>query len=45
VWWGLAGGLACAAVGLSLGFEWKIGRLLRPQAVVARGELAQDCGL
>ncbi|MEO4046874.1 NorM family multidrug efflux MATE transporter [Pseudomonas sp. CAU 1711] len=45
VWWGLAGGLACAAVGLSLGFELKMARLLRPQAVVARGELAQDCGL
>ncbi|WPC07222.1 NorM family multidrug efflux MATE transporter [Pseudomonas benzenivorans] len=30
VWWGLAGGLACAAVGLSLGFEWKTARLLRP---------------
>jgi MATE family multidrug resistance protein len=31
VWWGLAGGLACAAIGLSLGFEWKIGRMLQPQ--------------
>ncbi|UTW09770.1 NorM family multidrug efflux MATE transporter [Pseudomonas benzenivorans] len=30
VWWGLAGGLACAAIGLSLGFEWKTARLLRP---------------
>jgi MATE family multidrug resistance protein len=30
VWWGLASGLACAAVGLSLGFEWKSARLLRP---------------
>lgn len=30
VWWGLAGGLACAAVGLGLGFEWKTARLLRP---------------
>ncbi|MBS7725865.1 NorM family multidrug efflux MATE transporter [Pseudomonas lalucatii] len=27
---GLAGGLACAAIGLSLGFEWKTARLLRP---------------
>ncbi|MBB2494062.1 NorM family multidrug efflux MATE transporter [Aquipseudomonas ullengensis] len=30
VWWGLAGGLACAALGLTLGFEWKTARLLRP---------------
>lgn len=30
VWWGLAAGLACAAFGLSLGFEWKTARLLRP---------------
>ncbi len=30
VWWGLAGGLACAAIGLCLGFEWKTRRLLRP---------------
>jgi MATE family multidrug resistance protein len=37
VWWGLAGGLACAAVGLTLGFEWKMGRMLRPQSV-ADGE-------
>lgn len=33
VWWGLAGGLACAAIGLGLGFEWKTARLLRPSAV------------
>jgi len=30
VWWGLAAGLACAALGLCLGFEWKTARLLRP---------------
>ena len=30
VWWGLAGGLACAAIGLTLGFEWKTARLLQP---------------
>lgn len=36
VWWGLAGGLACAAIGLTLGFEWKTARMLRP--VVAQGE-------
>jgi MATE family multidrug resistance protein len=29
VWWGLAGGLACAAIGLTLGFEGKTARLLR----------------
>ncbi|WP_375740681.1 NorM family multidrug efflux MATE transporter [Pseudomonas boanensis] len=32
VWWGLALGLACAAVSLTLGFEWKTARLLRPAA-------------
>jgi MATE family multidrug resistance protein len=30
VWWGLAGGLACAAIGLTLCFEWKSARLLHP---------------
>jgi multidrug resistance protein, MATE family len=30
VWWGLAGGLACAAIGLTLAFEWKTTRLLSP---------------
>ncbi|UVE19818.1 NorM family multidrug efflux MATE transporter [Pseudomonas sp. LS44] len=29
VWWGLAGGLACAAAGLTLSFEWKTAQLLR----------------
>lgn len=29
VWWGLAAGLACAALGLGIGFEWKVARLLR----------------
>ncbi|PTQ68835.1 NorM family multidrug efflux MATE transporter [Pseudomonas sp. GV071] len=29
VWWGLAAGLACAALGLTLGFEWKTARLLK----------------
>jgi MATE family multidrug resistance protein len=32
VWWGLAGGLACAAIGLTLGFEWKTARLMRSPA-------------
>lgn len=27
IWWGLAGGLACAAISLTLGFEWKTARL------------------
>jgi MATE family multidrug resistance protein len=34
VWWGLAGGLACAAIGLTLGFEWKTARLLQPSAAL-----------
>jgi MATE family multidrug resistance protein len=29
VWWGLACGLACAAIGLTLAFEWKTARLLQ----------------
>lgn len=33
VWWGLAGGLACAAIGLSFGFEWKTARLLRERNI------------
>jgi len=28
VWWGLAVGLACAAVSLTLAFEWRIGRMI-----------------
>lgn len=35
VWWGLASGLACAAIGLCLAFEAKTARLLRPQAASA----------
>ena len=31
VWWGLAIGLATAALGLTLSFEWKTARLLRPE--------------
>lgn len=34
VWWGLAGGLACAAIGLTLAFEWKTARLL-PKATAS----------
>lgn len=40
VWWGLAGGLACAAIGLTLGFEWKTARMLRPQPVTAEACLS-----
>lgn len=40
VWWGLAGGLACAAIGLTLGFEWKTARLLRP-STISRQPLSQ----
>jgi MATE family multidrug resistance protein len=35
VWWGLAAGLACAALVLTLSFEWKTARLLRPQPAIA----------
>ena len=31
VWWGLALGLACAAVSLTLGFEWKMKRMIRQE--------------
>ena len=40
VWWGLAGGLACAAIGLTLGFEWRMARMLRPQSVTAQACLS-----
>ena len=33
VWWGLALGLACAALALILAFEWKTRRLLRPPKI------------
>ena len=29
VWWGLAVGLACAAISLTLAFEWKMRRMLK----------------
>jgi MATE family multidrug resistance protein len=38
VWWGLAIGLATAALGLTLSFEWKTARLLRPAQ-----QLSQPC--
>lgn len=42
VWWGLACGLACAAIGLTLGFEWKTDRLLRPRPAPQEAQ-AQPC--
>jgi MATE family multidrug resistance protein len=33
VWWGLALGLACAAVALTLAFEWKMKRMIRREPV------------
>ncbi|HFH3763846.1 NorM family multidrug efflux MATE transporter [Pseudomonas aeruginosa] len=41
VWWGLAGGLACAAIGLTLAFEWKTARLL-PKATASEAS-ALNC--
>ncbi|MNT33537.1 Multidrug resistance protein NorM [compost metagenome] len=42
VWWGLALGLACAAVSLTLGFEWKMKRMIkRDTTSVQRFEVAQ----
>jgi len=35
VWWGLALGLACAAVALTIGFEWRMKRLLGKAGVGA----------
>ncbi len=40
VWWGLALGLACAALGLTLGFEWKTTRLLRRTSAQTRPGLS-----
>ncbi|OBY92814.1 multidrug transporter NorM [Pseudomonas sp. AU11447] len=42
VWWGLASGLACAAIGLTLAFEAKTSRLLRPRT--ANAALAVPAG-
>ncbi|MFJ4344856.1 NorM family multidrug efflux MATE transporter [Pseudomonas sp. NPDC089401] len=36
IWWGLALGLACAAVALTLGFEWRMKRLLGKAALADR---------
>ena len=40
VWWGLAVGLATAAFGLTLSFEWKTARLLRPEPVAQQSCLS-----
>lgn len=37
VWWGLALGLACAAVSLTLAFEWKMQRMIRQEPSVQAG--------
>ena len=36
VWWGLAMGLACAAISLSLAFEWKVRRMLKRERKAAK---------
>ncbi|MNG01849.1 Multidrug resistance protein MdtK [compost metagenome] len=42
VWWGLALGLACAAVSLTLGFEWKMKRMIKRETTSEqRFEVAQ----
>ena len=44
VWWGLALGLACSSVSLTLAFEWKVRRMLKRERkaakVAAMGELS-----
>jgi MATE family multidrug resistance protein len=42
VWWGLALGLACAAVGLTLAFEWRMKRMIGVGGVSHPGSLAQE---
>jgi MATE family multidrug resistance protein len=37
VWWGLAVGLACAAVSLTLAFEWKMKRMIRSEPLRHQG--------
>ncbi len=37
VWWGLALGLACAAVSLTLAFEWKMQRMIRQEPSAQAG--------
>lgn len=43
VWWGLAAGLACAALGLTLGFEWKTAQLLKLRPAPGSTTSPDDC--
>ena len=36
VWWGLAMGLACASISLTLAFEWKVRRMLKQERKAAK---------
>jgi MATE family multidrug resistance protein len=36
VWWGLALGLACASVALTLAFEWRMKRMLGKAGVTGK---------
>ena len=36
VWWGLALGLACASISLTLAFEWKVRRMLKQERKAAK---------
>ncbi|MHC6228032.1 NorM family multidrug efflux MATE transporter [Pseudomonas sp. X10] len=40
VWWGLALGLACAAVSLTLAFEWRMRRMLGRAGVVGKAAVS-----
>jgi len=40
VWWGLALGLACAAVALTFGFEWRMKRLLGKAGLTDRSAVS-----
>jgi len=40
VWWGLALGLACAAVALAIAFEWRMKRMLGKAEVAGEASVA-----
>lgn len=42
VWWGLALGLACAAISLTLAFEWRMRRMIKHEPVVPAMGLQAD---
>lgn len=42
VWWGLALGLACAAISLTLAFEWRMRRMIKHEPVVPAIGLQAD---